>query len=177
MIRTYPLLPFLPVLVFFSASLLHALPWQSRECPHKDAQSQRPDHDAMMSRGEQGMGFSQKTTTHHFLLKPVGGTIAVTANDRKDTVTREQIRTHLAHITHAFAEGNFDIPTFVHDETPPGVPAMKRLAKEIHYESRTTEDGGEVIISSSSTEAIRAIHDFLVFQIRDHKTGDPTTVP
>jgi hypothetical protein len=131
----------------------------------------------MMSRGEQGMGFSQTTTTHHFLLKPNSGIIAVSANDKKDVLTREHIRTHLAHIAHAFAVGDFDIPMFVHGQTPPGVPAMKRLAKEIHYDSHNTEDGGEVIISSSSPEAIRAIHDFLAFQIRDHKTGDPTTVP
>lgn len=131
----------------------------------------------MMSHGEQGMGFSQKTTAHHFLLKPNGGIIAVSANDKKDALTREQIRKHLAHIANAFAQGDFDIPMFVHDQTPPGVPAMKRLAKEIHYDSHNTEGGGEVIISSSSPEAIRAIHDFLVFQIREHKTGDPTTIP
>ena len=128
----------------------------------------------MMNRGEKGMGFSQTTTTHHFLLKPDGGIIAVSA---KDIPTRDQIRRHLAHIAKAFAEGDFDIPMFVHDQTPPGVPVMKRLAKEIHYQPRNTERGGEVTITSTSPEAIQAIHDFLVFQIREHKTGDPTTLP
>ncbi len=131
----------------------------------------------MTSRGEQGMGFSQTTTTHHFLLKPDGGVIAVSAKDQKDIPTRDQIRMHLAHIAKAFAEGDFNIPMFVHDQTPPGVPVMKRLATEIHYQSHNTERGGEVTITSASPESIQAIHDFLVFQIREHKTGDPTTLP
>ena len=130
----------------------------------------------MMNRGEKGMGFSQTTITHHFLLKPDGGIIAVSAKDQKDIPTRDQIRMHLAHIAKAFAEGDFDIPMFVHDQTPPGVPVMKRLAKEIHYQSHNTERGGEVTITSASPQAIRAIHDFLVFQIREHKTGDPTAL-
>ena len=177
MIHRYLRIPFLTVLLFLAPSPLPAQSsQQSDECPHTDARSQHSGHDAMMSRGEQGMGFSQKTTTHHFLLKADGGIIAVIANDKKDTATREQIRMHLAHIAHAFAQGDFDIPMFVHDQTPPGVPAMKRLAKQIHYDPHNTEEGGEVIISSSSAEAIRAIHDFLLFQIRAHKTGDSTTL-
>lgn len=131
----------------------------------------------MTSRGEQGMGFFQTTTTHHFLLKPNGGVIALTANDKKDAAAREQIRTHLVHIANAFARGDFDIPMFVHDQTPPGVPEMKRFAKQIRYQFHETDQGGEVEITSTSAEAIRAIHDFLVFQIREHKTGDPSTIP
>lgn len=133
-------------------------------------------HDAMMHRGEKGMGFSQTTTAHHFLLKPDGGVIAVSANDAKDTAARDQIRMHLTHIAHAFSQGEFDIPMFVHDREPDGVPTMKRLAKEIHYSIRETERGGEVAISSKSSEAVKAIHDFLAFQIREHKTGDPLRV-
>jgi hypothetical protein len=171
------LIAFLTVLVFFCASPLHARPWQSGECPHKDAKPHHSDHEAMTSRGEQGMGFSQTTTTHHFLLKPNGGFIAVTANDKKDAVTREQIREHLSHITNAFAQGEFDIPMFVHNQTPPGVPEMKRLSKKIRYQFHETDQGGDVEVTSTSAEAIRAIHDFLLFQIREHKTGDPTTIP
>jgi len=134
-------------------------------------------HDAMMQRGSKGMGFDQTTTTHHFLLKPDGGVIAVSASDPKDSSTRDQIRMHLSHIAHAFAEGDFDIPMFVHDEVPPGVAVMKRLSGEIQYRFRQTDRGGEVAISSKSTEAVQAIHDFLVYQIREHKTGDSVTLP
>lgn len=142
---------------------------------HEHCPQNRSDHDAMQHRGEKGMGFSQTATTHHFLLKPDGGVIAVSAKDPNDTGSRDQIRMHLTHIAHAFSAGDFDIPMFVHDQEPPGVPGMKRMAKDIRYEFRETERGGEVVISSQSKEAVQAIHDFLVFQIREHKTGDPLT--
>ena len=177
MTRRFLLIAFLTVLVLFRVSPLHARPWQSGECPHKDAKPHHSDHEAMTSRGEQGMGFSQTTTAHHFLLKADGGIIAVTANEKKDAVPREQIREHLAHIADAFAQGDFDIPMFVHDQTPPGVPTMKRLSKKIRYQFRETDKGGQVEISSTDNEAIQAIHDFLLFQIREHKTGDPTSLP
>ena len=135
------------------------------------------DHEAMMHRGEKGMGFSQTKTNHHFLLKPDGGVIAVSANDAKDIETRDHIRMHLAHIAHAFSAGDFDIPLFVHDQDPPGVPVMKSMSNEIHYQLRETERGGEVTITTKSGEAVHAIHDFLTFQIREHKTGDPVSLP
>ena len=144
---------------------------------HEHCPQNPSDHDAMMHRGEKGMGFSQTASTHHFLLKPDGGVIVVSANDSKDTATRDQIRMHLAQIAHAFSQGNFDIPMFVHDQEPSGVPTMKRLAKEIQCEFRETDRGGEVAISSKSKEAIQAVHDFLIFQIREHNTGDPDSVP
>lgn len=140
---------------------------------HEHCPDNASEHEAMMHRGEKGMGFSQTTTTHHFLLKPDGGVIAVAAKDPKDTKVRDQVRMHLTHIARAFSAGDFDIPMFVHDKEPPGVPTMKRLAKEIHYRFRETDQGGEVAISSESKEAVQAIHNFLVFQIHEHKTGDP----
>ncbi len=152
---------------------------QHQQCPHQAAKpaSSQSEHANMMARGEKGMGFSQTSTTHHFLLKPDGGVIAVTANDPKDTATRDQIRAHLAHISHAFAEGNFEIPMFVHDQVPPGIDGMKRRASDIQYEFHNTEHGGEVAITSTSAEATLAIHDFLIFQIREHKTGDAVALP
>jgi hypothetical protein len=148
---------------------------QTEQCHHKAATTDS-SHASMTTRGEQGMGFSQRKTTHHFLLKPDGGIIAVSANDPKDTATRDQIRMHLAHIAHAFSEGDFDIPMFVHDQVPPGVPAMKGLSNDIQYRFKETDAGGEVVLSSRSAEAVHAIHDFLTFQIREHKTGDPVAL-
>jgi hypothetical protein len=132
-------------------------------------------HEAMTHRGDQGMGFLQTKATHHFRLQPEGGVIAVSANDPKDTTTRDQIRLHLEHVTQAFSQGDFDIPMFVHDQVPPGVPEMKRVAAAIHYRFAETEDGGKLSISSGSLEAVTAIHAFLAFQIREHGTGDPVT--
>jgi hypothetical protein len=145
------------------------------QCHHKTDSSQM-DHEAMMERGEKGMGFSQAKTSHHFLLKSDGGVIAVAANDPKDAATRDQIRMHLSHIARAFSQGDFEIPMFVHDRMPPGVASMKRLQDLIHYRFTPTDAGGEVVVSSDSPEAVEAIHEFLTFQIREHKTGDPLKV-
>jgi hypothetical protein len=80
---------------------------------------------------------------------------------------------HLGHIARAFQSGDFDIPMFVHDSTPPGVPEMKRLQKQIRYTFEETPAGGRVVISTTNDEALAAIHRFLRFQIEEHKTGDP----
>ena len=37
--------------------------------------------------------------------------------------------------------------------------------------------GDQVRIATSNPEALRAVHEFLRFQIRDHRTGDSLTVP
>lgn len=137
------------------------------------------DHDAgVVQRGEShaGMGFSQTTTKHQFILTNNGGIIQVTANDPKDTEQIKAIQTHLAHIAAMFSEGNFAIPHFVHDQTPPGVAAMKELKGTIHYSPEPLSNGGRVKIETSLPEGIAAVHDFLKFQIKDHQTGDPVEV-
>jgi len=169
-----------PLVLVFLLFAFHALARQSAEqggpqCRHKTSSSQM-DHEAMMERGEGRMGFYQTKTTHHFLLKADGGVIAVSANDPKDAATRDQIRMHLSHIARAFSQGDFDIPMFVHDQTPPGVAEMKRLQGVITYRYEKSDGGGRVIVLSNSAKAVGAIHDFLKFQIREHKTGDPLKV-
>jgi hypothetical protein len=140
------------------------------ECPMHAA------HAQMNERGEKGMGFSQTATTHHFLLNSNGGVIQVEAKDSADAANRNEIRMHLGHIAKAFQSGDFEIPMFVHDTVPPGVPEMKRLRKNIQYSFEETSDGGRVVISSANKEALEAIHRFLRFQIEEHKTGDPLDV-
>lgn len=134
------------------------------------------DMSGMNERGEKGMGFSQEKTTHHFFLTKTGGVIQVEANDPKDAESRDQIRQHLGHIALMFAEGNFDIPMFVHDQTPPGVPEMQKLKSAISYKYEESERGGRVRISSNDPQAVAAVQSFLRFQITEHKTGDPLEV-
>jgi hypothetical protein len=131
---------------------------------------------AMEHRGEDVMGFSQTKTTHHFLLAKDGGVIEVSAKDPKDTVSQAQIRMHLPRIATAFASGDFTDPMEVHEQTPPGVPTMKRLKAQIQYKFEEADAGGRVLIHSDNTKAIDAIHDFLRFQIREHHTGDSLKV-
>ena len=127
-------------------------------------------------RGDKAMGFSQKAATHHFRLTVDGGTIEVEANDPQDTASRDKIRMHLKHISQMFADGDFDAPMFIHDQTPPGVPVMRRLKAEIKYEFEQAERGARVRIRTSDKEALAAVHDFLRFQIKEHETGDPVEI-
>jgi len=139
-------------------------------------QTPEQEHAAMMKRGDTGMGFSQDKTTHHFILRKDGGVIQVSANDPNDDASNDHIRMHLSNVAKMFSEGNFNIPMFVHDPTPPGVPTMERLHNEIHYEYQATERGGEILIETSNKAALKAVHDFLRFQITEHQTGDPIRV-
>ena len=147
-----------------------------KDCPmHEQHQASSAAHDhanELGKRGNQGMGFAQDKTTHHFLLRKDGGAIQVTANSADDKTSKEEIQMHLRHIERAFQSGDFNIPMFVHDQTPPGVATMTKLKDQIHYKYEPAENGGRVVISSANAEAVTAIHEFLKFQITEHKTGD-----
>jgi hypothetical protein len=107
------------------------------------------------------------------LLTADGGTIHVTANAADDRVTIDQVRHHLESIAKAFQAGDFTMPALVHGQTPPGVPAMRRLKSEISYAYQSRQDGAAVAVRSRNPEAVAAVQEFLRFQIREHKTGDP----
>jgi hypothetical protein len=128
-------------------------------------------HD-MNKRGDRVMGFDRTKTTHHFRLQESGGSIEVTANASDDTESRDQIRMHLGHIAKMFAGGNFKAPMLIHDQTPPGVPVMQELKAEITYSYEEIDRGAAVRISTKNPTALKAIHEFLRFQIQEHKTGD-----
>ena len=140
----------------------------------QQANTQTPEqqHAAMMKRGDEGMGFSHDKTTHHFLLLKDGGAIQVNVNDPKDDATRNHIRMHLSHVAEMFSAGDFDVPMFIHDTTPPGVPTMTKLHSEIHYHYQQTDSGGKIMIETANPKALEAVHEFLRFQIAEHKTGD-----
>ena len=53
---------------------------------------------------------------------------------------------------------------------------MKELKDSIRYSAEPLSDGGRIKIETSSPEGVAAIHDFLRFQIKEHETGDPTTL-
>ena len=134
------------------------------------------DMGEMNKRGDRVMGFDHDKTTHHFRLLPDGGFIQVEANDAQDIASRDQIRMHLSHIARMFADGNFKAPMLIHDQTPPGVPVLERLKAEITYKFENTDRGGRVLISTKDADALTAIYEFLRFQIKEHKTGDPLEV-
>jgi hypothetical protein len=137
-----------------------------------------PQHDdaALNRRGDHVMGFSHEKTTHHFGLTMTGGVIQVQANNAADSESRDHIRMHLQHISKSFAAGDFENPMDVHAEVPPGVPAMKVLKSKITYRYESVERGGRVVIQTKDSDALGAIHEYLRYQIREHKTADSTEV-
>jgi hypothetical protein len=139
---------------------------------------QMPDAHAagVDARGDHAMGFSHETTAHHFLLSQSGGAIEVDAKDTEDVTTRDQVRMHLTHIAQMFTEGNFQVPMFIHDTVPPGVAVMESKRSEISYKFEPTLNGGLVRITTTDKDALQAIHEFLAFQIDDHRTGDSKAV-
>jgi hypothetical protein len=141
------------------------------DCPEHSAHAAKVD-----AKGDQAMGFSHEKTAHHFVLTSKGGMIIATTDDPKDTKSRTAIVGHFRHIAAAFKKGNFDMPMFIHDRIPPGVPEMKRLAAQIDYRVEETDTGGRVVITTADSTAVAAIHDFLRFQIDDHRTGDSPAI-
>lgn len=140
------------------------------------AQDHQDHHAGVDARGDKMMGFSHEKTAHHFRLFEDGGSIEVDAKSVDDSGSRDQIRRHLGHIATMFTEGNFNAPMLIHAKTPPGVPAMQKLKAEIAYRFRQTNRGGKVEIHTTNREALAAVHEFLRFQISDHRTGDAGTV-
>jgi hypothetical protein len=133
-------------------------------------------HDGVTQRGDDVMGFSHEKTTHHFRLYSGGGAIEAEANDAKDTASRDAIRSHFDHIVKMFAAGDFSAPMLIHAQNPPGTAEMKRLREAIQYKLEKTERGGRIRITTKDPDALKAVHEFLRFQISDHQTGDSLNV-
>jgi SAM-dependent methyltransferase len=140
---------------------------------HEEHMAQMKKDAEMKQHGNMAMGFDQDKTTHHFAMTAEGGSITIDANDLADLGSRDQIRSHLKGIAVAFGQGDFGKPLETHSEFPPGVSVMQRLQKDISYTYQETPRGGIVRIATANTEARAAIHEFLTYQISEHKTGDP----
>lgn len=159
--------------IVLSAALLFPGGLLAQEHSQCAAHSDHSVHDAQVdSRGDAVMGFDHDKTTHGFRLTPKGGVIEVAANDRKDEESRKAIQAHLSHIVKMFSEGDFDAPMLIHGQQPPGVDVMKRDKEKIKWEYVETEHGGRVVATTEDAKVREAIHDFLRFQIAEHRTGD-----
>ena len=123
------------------------------------------------------MGFDQDRTTHHFWLFLDGGAIDVGVSDVADTKNRDAIRSHLSHIAMMFGSGDFTAPRLVHDSSSvPGTKIMTERKAAIRFQYVETPSGGRVNIVTTDAAALAGVHEFLKFQIAEHKTGDPATV-
>jgi len=151
--------------------------------PQQMAEQTKPDsgkavdHFAgVTERGDKAMGFSHRMTVHHFGLTKQGGFISAEASDAADLASRDAIRQHFQHIAKAFSSGNFDLPMFIHDKSVPGVSAIKKFKAIIRYRLEELDRGGRIVVSTENPKALRAIHQFLKFQIADHRTGDSAAI-
>jgi hypothetical protein len=131
----------------------------------------------LKDRGALAMGFDQDKTVHHFLLQESGGAIVVTAKDAADAASITQIRSHLQEIAASFANGAFDKPVATHGELPPGAATMTANASLIRYRYEERADGASVVLETADPHTREAIHQFLRYQIVEHKTGDRLIVP
>ena len=118
------------------------------------------------------MGFDEATTVHHFRLYQDGGAIEV---DTKDT--KGQVRAHLSHIAKMFGDGDFEAPMLVHDtKDVPGIAVLAERRAGMTYRYAETAGGGRVDIVTTDPAALAALHEFLRYQIREHRTGDVLTI-
>jgi hypothetical protein len=71
---------------------------------------------------------------------------------------------------------DFSLPVFIHETEPPGVTVMKARRAEMTFRFEELPTGGKVVIRTNDAQALGALHEFLRFQIREHRTGDPMEV-
>jgi len=121
-------------------------------------------------RGQVAMGVDQYTSAHTFEALPDGGRITL-RRDSLDPAGVAQIRSHMIEIAAAFRRGDFNLPGFVHDRPVPGTAIMAGRRLSISYVADTVPLGGSLRIHSADSVAVAAIHQFLAFQRRDHRSS------
>jgi hypothetical protein len=130
----------------------------------------RGDFEKLQARGQTAMGVDQYTSTHKFDATADGGRIELQrdANDPRDVAT---IRRHLQEVMAAFEKGDFTTPGFVHAQEVPGTKVMATRRAHLRYAYADLPQGGEIRISTNDPEALRAVHEFVAFQRKDHRAG------
>jgi hypothetical protein len=119
---------------------------------------------------------SHETTRHTFRLFEDGGAIELRAKAPAAAETVDAVRTHLREIAAQFASNDFGTPEFVHGRQPAGIADMHRLHASIAFRYEDVDGGGRIRMTTADAAAVSAIHDFMKFQIIEHRTGDSTKV-
>lgn len=166
------MIPFVAVALLFAGQ--H--PQMPEGMSHDEHLKQMQKDEALKKRGAETMGFDQDAAAHHFRLAATGGSIEVTVKDQADQNTIAAIRSHLRSIAGEFANGLFDKPFRTHDEVPPGVVEMQKRSQKIAYRYEDLPQGGAVRIETKDRRAVKAVHEFLRYQIAEHRTGDPPEI-
>jgi len=143
---------------------------------HEEHLAQMQKDAELKQRGADAMGFDQDKTAHHFRLYRTGGAIEVVTKDPADHVSPVQIREHLKTIAEQFAAGDFGKPLATHGELPPGVRTMQERRPSLTFTYEELPGGARVQIAAADANTTNAVHEFLRYQIHEHKTGDPLTI-
>ncbi len=118
--------------------------------------------------GESAFTAMEKLGTHRFVDAPDGGRIELT-RDPSDSAGIAEVRAHLARIAREFAAGNFSQPGEVHEgKEVPGAGTMAARRDQISYRYSPVPAGGELRIVTRDPEALKAVHQYLAFQRREH---------
>ena len=128
---------------------------------------------AVQARGKQAMGVDQYTSAHRFDDLADGGRV-VLVRDPADTAGARAIRAHLRDVAAAFARGDFATPGFVHGRDVPGTAVMAARRAALAYSVSDLPGGGALRITTSDPAALKAVHEFLAFQRRDHRAPGDT---
>ena len=157
----------------FTLSILLALPDRLLAQSHEGHAAAHDDSAfrAMQGRGRTVMGVDQYTSIHRFDALPDGGRIEL-QRDRDDSAGTAAIRAHMRTIGLAFARGDFTAAATVHPETVPGVAVMRARRASIRYEPIDLPRGAALRIRTRDAAAITAVHEFLAYQRREHRTMD-----
>ena len=166
-------LTFVILLLLGGATIAAQHPTMPPGMSHEEHLRQLQKDQALKERGASAMGFDQDQADHHFLLKPHGGEIIVIAKVASDTKTLGEIRSHFREIAASFAAGVFEKPLATHAEMPPGATTLAANKSRVRYAYQERPAGASVIIATDDSATVAAIHDFLRYQIVEHKTGDP----
>ncbi len=126
-------------------------------------------HDALT-------GFSHEVSRHSFRLFATGGAIELHADHADDAKTIAAIRTHLRSVAMSFEAADYSNSLFVHGHAGDGLDTMKRMKSDIHYRFEEVPDGARVLIVTTNPEALGAVHQFLKFQVVEHRTGNSGVV-
>jgi hypothetical protein len=125
---------------------------------------------ALQARAKVGMGVDQCASTHAFESTTYGGRVVYQMNS-EDVAGAAQIRKHLRHIATSFSKGDFTTPEFIHAGRVPGTEVMARKQGSITYTARDIPRGAELRVATKDGEALKAVHEFMAFQRKEHRTG------
>jgi hypothetical protein len=137
---------------------------------HHRAMAQDSSYAALQERGAVFMGVDQAKSVHRFDALSDGGRIELQSSTG-DSADVAAIRHHFQTIADQFAKGDFQTPFAVHAEKVPGTDVMQAKRDRIGYQLVNLPRGAALRLTSTDAEALRAIHDFMAYQRREHRAG------